>query len=149
MTASERNVVQPAFCAPVLTGRLSGAIAFAALWTTADLTAQVGAPVTKGKTSIPAVAAPPTIASVPFQLKASRLTCTAPHSIGTRMLSTPPCLRRWNCSAVGVACGATPQKLPGTAPALAAPNRPEKAAEVRIASATAHARARPRRPLPV
>ena len=29
------------------------------------------------------------------------------------MLSTPPAFRRWNCSALGVACGATPQKLRG------------------------------------
>ena len=53
------------------------------------------------------------------------------------MLSTPPCFRRWNCSEVGVACGTTPQKFAGTAPAVAAVAPPVNTANAR---ATANAR---------
>ena len=53
------------------------------------------------------------------------------------MLSTPPCFRRASSSEVGVACGTTPQNVPGTAPAVAAVAPPVNTAN---ASATANAR---------
>ena len=59
-------------------------------------------------------------ASVCAQSKFPGDCSTEPHPIGKRTLSTPPCLSRWNCSTVGVACGATPQNFAGSAPAAGA-----------------------------
>src|SRR5689334_25325684 len=61
---------------------------------------------------------------------------------GMRMLSTPPCLRRTSSSGVGVACGTTPQKVAGTAPAVEA-----VAPAVNTASTSATANARNLNPI--
>ena len=70
---------------------------------------------------MPADAAPLTRESTPDQSGAAPSSAwTAPQGIGMRTLSTPPRFSRWNCSAVGAACGTTPQKLAGSASAAAA-----------------------------
>src|SRR5680860_1140937 len=55
------------------------------------------------------------------------------------MLSAPPFFSRWNCSALGVNCGTTPQKLPGSA---SAGDAVAAAASAAIASAASEARSR-------
>ena len=85
-----------------------------------------------------------TIASVPDQSNGPPGPgCTEPQEIGMRTLSTPPRLEALELfRGSGVACGTTPQKLPGTAPRRRAA---EVAPSAAIASAAAQARSRPRR----
>ena len=80
-------------------------------------TAQFGAPVRNGSTSIPALAARSTIASMPRPVERRRraLGCTPPHSTGCGCFRRRRASSRWNCSPLGIACGTTPQNLAGSA----------------------------------
>jgi hypothetical protein len=94
--------------------------------------------VRNGSTSSPAVVACFTIPSIELQLMtAPRLGWAEVQSNGMRTLSTPPRLRRWNCSSLGTAWGTTPQKVAGTASAAEA--RDPRPAKTTIAAMQARA----------
>ncbi len=97
--------------------------------TKTDGTAQFGAPVRNGSSSMLALAARSTMRSTPEKSTGTALPpcCRPPQSKGTRIVLTPPCCRRWKCSWLGTDCGTTPQNLTGSAAAVPAQAiRPEQ-----------------------
>ena len=84
-------------------------------------TAQFGAPVKNGSTSIPALAAAAITPSTPTSRTgpALRPADRAPDDRDPDAVDAAP-LQALELFGVGVACGSTPQKLAGTAPAVEA-----------------------------